>query len=83
MNSADRHETIKQFILRLQAGCDEKEFVTFKCPVCGEAMALNMHPNRRGFFLHCRASTIHVGVTQTIENPADWWDNYISGGWLD
>jgi hypothetical protein len=83
MNNTGKTELIKGIVAKLKTGCDETEFAAFKCPVCGKALALKVHPNRRSFYLHCPTTSVHLGIHDQCADAPVWWGKYVTGGWLD
>jgi len=80
-----RFRAIDEIRRRVLAGCSAEEFAAMRCPVCRSLLGLDSHP-RPGraalVFVHCTASSGHVGFTDRCEVAPAWWAAHQSGGWL-
>ena len=65
----------------IACGCSEEEFLEMRCPKCGRELELNVHHERRTFFVRCKESSLHMGLHGESNDSPDWWKKYMSGGW--
>ncbi len=77
----ERIGRIDAIIRRLKAGCSEEDFAKLRCPACGAALALHVHPNLHNFAVACTASTLHLMRHADISEAPAWWRSRITGGW--
>lgn len=68
----------------ITAGCREQVFKAMRCPVCGSPLYLDIHPKRDLFFVMCTSSSLHLAMHGKLRgDPQAWWDEHVSGDWLD
>lgn len=76
-----RFRDIDTIFLRLLGGCSEDEFMAIRCPVCGEALILRVHPSLHYFFVRCTSDSTHLGRTEEMDRPPAWWHSHVTTGW--
>jgi hypothetical protein len=79
----ERLRKVDAIFRHLLGGCSEREFTKLRCPVCGSALTLHVHPNLHTFAVSCTASTLHFMRHDSISEAPIWWRTRIGGGWYD
>ena len=79
----EKFQAINDMIKSLLNGCSEAEFLQFRCPFCGNALKMDVHPGLHTFYISCARDSMHFFKTQRVENPPQWWRTKTSNGWLD
>ena len=64
-------------------GCSEEEFLRFRCPFCGSALKMDVHPSLHSFYISCALDSLHFLRTEEVEKAPEWWKTRTSNGWLD
>jgi hypothetical protein len=64
----------------LARGCTEEEFNQLRCPVCGAALSLHVHPDLTQLNAYCSSPTMHVTLQESVA-PQTWFKKYVGGGW--
>jgi DNA replicative helicase MCM subunit Mcm2 (Cdc46/Mcm family) len=77
-----RWEQIASIVRRVKEGCSEAEFAALRCPKCGAALALHVHPNLHTFAVFCTTSTLHMMKHESTAEAPTWWHNRITSDWL-
>ena len=83
LQDEERIRKKREIIKRLIEGCSEEEFAALRCPICGSALNLHVHPNLQTFAVSCATNTLHLFMHESILAAPAWWNGRISGGWLD
>jgi hypothetical protein len=78
-----RFRGIALIVRRLLDGCSEEDFGMLRCPQCGAALALHVHPNLHTFAVSCTVSTLHMMKHEQIAVAPAWWHHRVTSGWLD
>lgn len=76
-------ERVHEMLNTVKSGCSEEELNKLICPFCSEKIVLEVHPELRTFSIKCSKTSRHFGMTESAEEPPEWWRKKITFGWLD